>query len=45
MIDRKVWCKNFFSEHNGSAKNIAWKFLTVTRKSSKKRNVFTQLWR
>jgi len=32
-----------FSEYN--AKNSAWRFITVTEKSSKNRNDFTQLWR
>jgi len=30
---------------NTIQKIFAWKFLTVTEKSSKKRNDFTQLWR
>jgi len=32
-----------FPENN--AKNFAWKFITVTEKSSKNRNNFLRLWR
>jgi len=47
MIGRSFIVKNAksFSKHN--EKDFAWKFLTVTEKSStsKNQNDFTQLWR